>query len=121
MPRKKRHQFKFDEDSVNVLLQEIYDDSRNLKAKIVSLFNKWEKMAQEGGEVAAIGDSIVKLIGAEAKNQDQKIMLLRYLKEVVFIDKKDDEGSSSNEEVSADERNQLLKMVGDELKKNTRV
>jgi len=85
--RPKRKKLKFNEESVNDLLQEIYNDSHNLKAKITRLFTKWETKIKENGEVAAIGDQIVKLIAAEAKNQDQKIMLLRYLKEVVFDNK----------------------------------
>jgi hypothetical protein len=120
MPRKQRHQFKFDENSVNKLLQEIYDDSRNLKSKITTLYNKWNQFATDGGEVAAVGDQIVKLIMAEAKNQDQKIMLLKYLKEVVFMDKKDND-SNEKKEVSDDQRNQLLKMVDEEMKKKNRV
>ena len=87
MPRPQRKRLKFDEESVNKLLQEIYDESHNIKAKITRLFTKWEIKVKEGGEIQAIGDQIVKLIAAEAKNQDQKIMLLKYLKEVVFENK----------------------------------
>jgi len=121
MARPKRKKLEFTEDSVNKLLQEIYEDSHNQKAKITRLFNKWETKVKENGEVAAIGDQIVKLIAAEAKNVDQKIMLLRYLKEVVF-DKKDggtgSNGSVQNEqqgEVSTDRRNELLDFVQKEL------
>jgi|AntRauTorcE11898_2_1112593.scaffolds.fasta_scaffold02428_2 hypothetical protein len=110
MPRKKRHKFKFDQDSVNLLLQECYDDSRNTKAKIVALFNKWEQHATEGGEIAAIGDQIAKLLGAEAKNLDQKIVILRYLKEVVFENEK---MQNNKTEVGDEVRNSLIKMVRD--------
>lgn len=125
MARPKRKQLKFDEDSVNKLLQEIYDESHNIKAKITRLFTKWENKVKESGEVAAIGDQIVKLIAAEAKNQDQKIMLLRYLKEVVF--EKGGSGASSGNngtgevtaaqggEVTTDRRNELLTFVKEEL------
>lgn len=123
MARPKRKKLEFTEDSVNKLLQEIYEDSHNQKAKITRLFNKWETKVKENGEVAAIGDQIVKLIAAEAKNVDQKIMLLRYLKEVVF-DKKDGGGISggnvSAEEkgtVTTDRRNELLNFVQEELEK----
>ena len=129
MPRPKRKQLKFDEDSVNKLLQEIYDESHNQKAKITRLFTKWETKIKETGEVAAIGDQIVKLISAEAKNQDQKIMLLRYLKEVVF-DKKGEGGvttpsgqsqsADENGSVSTDRRNELLTFVKDEIEKKTK-
>ena len=118
--RPKRKKLKFNEESVNDLLQEIYNDSHNLKAKITRLFTKWETKIKESGEVAAIGDQIVKLIAAEAKNQDQKIMLLRYLKEVVF-DNKSNKIVGTNvpieekDNVGTDRRNELLNFVQEEL------
>ena len=115
MPRKKRTRLKFDEESVNKLLQEIYDDTHNIRAKITRLFNKWETFAQQGGEIAAIGDQIIKLINAEAKNQDQKIALLKYLKEVVFAEKK--EGEVENKTVNDEDRNNLIEMVRKEITK----
>jgi len=122
--RPTRKKLKFDEDSVNKLLQEIYDDSHNQRAKIVRLFTKWETKIKENGEVQAIGDQIVKLIAAEAKNVDQKIMLLKYLKEVVFDNKVGGISSNNNKEpqeetgvVSSDRRNELLNFVADELEK----
>lgn len=125
--RQQRKKLKFDEDSVNGLLQEIYNESHNIKAKITRLFTKWEIKVKENSEVAAIGDQIVKLIAAEAKNQDQKIMLLRYLKEVVFDNKignnnynksKTDENGISD--VTTDRRNELLKIVEEELEKKSK-
>jgi len=120
--RPTRKKLKFDEESVNKLLQEIYDESCNVKAKITRLFTKWELKVKEGGEIQAIGDQIVKLIAAEAKNQDQKIMLLKYLKEVVFdnkigttFNKNDNQEEKGN--VTTDRRNELLNFVADELEK----
>lgn len=120
MPRPPRRRLKFDEESVNKLLQEIYDESHNIKAKLARLFTKWENKVKEGGEIAAIGDQIVKLIAAEAKNQDQKIMLLRYLKEVVFEDKSTNTSSDKKTDekaVSTDRRNELLDFVQKEVEK----
>jgi len=120
MARPIRKRLKFDEDSVNKLLQEIYDDSHNQKAKIARLFSKWEIKIKENSEVAAIGDQIVKLIAAEAKNVDQKIMILRYLKEVVFEDNKPGNNSSKSDEektLTAERKNELLKMVEDSFEK----
>ena len=125
MARPKRKRLEFTEDSVNELLQEIYIDSHNQKAKINRLFTKWETKVKENGEVAAIGDQIVKLIAAEAKNVDQKIMLLRYLKEVVY-DKRDGgaiqggtvkAGMDEEGNVNTDRRNQLLNFVADEAER----
>lgn len=127
MPRPQRKRLKFDEESVNKLLQEIYDESHNIKAKITRLFTKWEIRVKEGGDIAAIGDQIVKLIAAEAKNQEQKIMLLKYLKEVVFDNKtmggESNTGKSSEdgESVSSDRRNELLNMVQEELERKEKL
>ena len=126
--RPTRKKLRFDEESVNDLLQEIYNDSHNIRAKIARLFTKWEQKVKEGGEIAAIGDQIVKLITAEAKNQDQKIMLLKYLKEVVFNDKsptksgnKDDGDESESENPSKDRRNELIGIVQKELEKKNKL
>jgi len=125
MPRPIRKRLTFDEESVNKLLQEIYDETHNIKAKLNRLFTKWEQKVKEGGEIAAIGDQIVKLIAAEAKNQDQKIMLLKYLKEVVFDEKSTNAQPISNKKVKEDEgvittddRNSLIEMVQKEIEKN---
>jgi len=126
MPRPQRKRLEFNEDSVNKLLQEIYDESHNIKAKITRLFTKWELKVKEGGEIQAIGDQIVKLIAAEAKNQDQKIMLLKYLKEVVFENKDGGSTGFGNQqkgkqdekgEVTTDRKNELLDMVQREVEK----
>lgn len=116
-----RKRIKFDENSLNDLMQELYDDSHNIKAKITRLFTKWEIKVKEGGEIAAIGDQIIKLIAAEAKNQDQKIMLLKYLKDIVS-EKNGTSGKTSNVndheetgEVSSDDRNALIRMVKEEI------
>ena len=120
MPRPTRKKIKFDEESVNELLQEIYNDSHNIRAKITRLFTKWESKVKEEGNIAAIGEQIVKLIQAEAKNQDQKIMLLKYLKEVVFEKEKSTKKSDKSDgdgEISPERRQDLIKMVEAELEK----
>ena len=125
MARPVRRRIKFDEESVNDLLQEIYNDSHSIKAKITRLFTKWELKVKENSEVAAIGDQIVKLIMAEAKNQDQKIMLLKYLKEVVYDTKstnpngmpKSDEGDGT---MTTARRNELMQMVEESIEKKER-
>ena len=121
MPRPTRKRLCFNEESVNKLLQEIYDESHNIKAKITRLFTKWEMKVKEGGEIQAIGDQIVKLIAAEAKNQDQKIMLLEYLKEVVFENKSggsiETSKTEENGSMTTDRRNELLNFVQNEIER----
>jgi hypothetical protein len=125
-----RKKLTFDEESANKLFQEIYNESFNIKAKITRLFTKWELKVKEGGEIQAIGDQIVKLIAAEAKNQDQKLMLLKFLKEVVFDNTvkagnavgglNGGTAKSSSEEsgdISAERRMELLNMVSEHFEK----
>ncbi len=118
MARPNRTKLKFDEASVNTLLMEIYNESFNLKAKTSRLYTNWESRIKENGEIAAFGDQIIKIIAAEHKNQDQKIVLLRYLKEVVFdkiaVSKND---AKDVESVNSDGRNNILSMVAKELEK----
>lgn len=115
MPRKKRTKLEFTPEGVNTYMQELYDDSFTLKSKIDVLFRKWEVKVKEGGEIAAIGDSIVKLIAAMAKNQDQRIMILKYLKEIVFVDgkKEGDDGSGAD---SAENREAIIKLAQESMK-----
>lgn len=121
MARPKRKQLKFNEESVNKLLQEIYDESHNNKAVITRLFNKWEVKIKEPGEIQAIGDQVIKLIGAQAKNQEQKIMILKYLKEVVF-DKKvngivPSVDSGDKKELDSERQSELLDLAANNYKK----
>lgn len=118
MPRPKRKKIEFTESSLNELLQEIYDDTHNIKAKISRLFNKWEIKVKDNGEIAAIGEQIIKLINLEAKNQDQKITLLKYLKDVVYKDGIKTKDDDEKEELSANDRSDLLRMVREEMKAN---
>jgi len=118
MPRIKRKQIKFDEESANNLLQEIYNDSHNIRAKITMLFRKWEKYIDDESKIAVLGEQIVKLIQAEAKNQDQKILLLKFLKEVAYKDvsnKENGQDDSTSGVISNERRNALLNLVKNEL------
>jgi hypothetical protein len=121
MPRPTRKKMQLDQASIEKLLQEIYDDTHNIKANIRRLFIKWESKVKENGEVAALGDQIIKLINAEAKNQDQKILLLKFLKDVVFpatnsLPSKT-ENNDDSETITPAKRNELIQMVKDELEK----
>jgi len=118
MPRIKRKQIKFDEESANNLLQEIYNDSHNIRAKITMLFRKWERYVNDETKIAVLGEQIVKLIQAEAKNQDQKLLLLKFLKEVAYKDvptKDSGQEDTTSGSISNERRNALLNLVKSEL------
>jgi hypothetical protein len=115
MPRKKRQKIKFTEESVNDYMQEIYDESFKLNSKINMLFAKWEAKVKEGGEIAAMGDTIVKVITAMAKNQEQKIAILKILKDIVFVDSKVEGGSNKDEKINQTELQALADKAIKEL------
>ncbi len=117
--RPRRKKLKFTEDSVNELLQEIYNDSHIIRARIIRLFNKWEAHVNEGGEVAAIGDQIVKLIVEEGKTQDKKINLLKILREIVFRDmKKNEDNKTIEDNISDERRTELYDIIEHTLNKS---
>lgn len=119
-----RVRIKFDEETLNKLFNEVYNESHNIKAKIVRLFNKWEVRVKEGGEIAAIGDQIVKLLAAETKNQDQKLTLLKMLADVIYVNNNSNNSKAptkkeSNvpeqvevkQDVSKERKNELLRLA----------
>lgn len=115
MARPKRKKLKFTEASANELLQEIYDDNHNIAAKIKRMFTKWNNNVKEAGEIAAIGESIIKLIQVESKNQDQKLMILKYLMDMVKEDKKNDPNENKSE--NSFNRDDILRMMEKEYHK----
>lgn len=135
MARPLRNKIEFTEESMNDFLQEIYEDSHRTRSKITRLYTKWETKVKEEGNIAAFGDQVVKLITAEIKNQDQKIMLLKYLKDIVFEKKKEEfdkekiekelnrikssdvPDENENSDMSDERRNELMEMVHEQLLK----
>lgn len=118
MPRKKRKKIEFTVDSVNDYMQEVYDDSFKMNSKINILFAKWESKVKEGGEIAAMGDQIVKLIAAMGKNQEHKIAILKILKDIVFVDKNSDTNNDGGEKTSQQEIAKLAEAAIEELKRD---
>ena len=107
-PIRKKLQFG-NEESLNGFLQEIYNESHNIRAQVITLFNQWNSKAKENGEIAVIGDKIAKLLALLSKNQDQKIMLLKHLKDSIYIDKKGDSKDieQNKSEISTNEKDDL--------------
>lgn len=116
--RPKRKKIKFTEDSVNDLLQEIYNDTHIIRTRIVRILTKWEAKIKENGEIAAMGDQIIKLISEEGKSQDKKIALLKILREIVYTNKDDTKSSDdSKDEISDSRRDELYDMVENAINK----
>jgi len=118
MPRPQKKKIKFTEESVNELFQEYYNDTLTVRSEIKALFAKWNKFVNEGGEIAAIGKDITALLGIELKNQEQKLLLLKYLKEIVFNSEKKSKDSDKNEEINHDEKSEIIRMVKQSMQKD---
>lgn len=122
MPRAKRKQIKFTEDSLNELYQELYNDTHNFKAEVRAILVKWTPYIKDEGNVAGMGKDIVNLMNAIARTNDQKIILVKILKDIVFAKKGIlDQGGNSNdnpEQITlSDEAKKELMRMADEARK----
>lgn len=122
MPRAKRKQIKFTEDSLNELYQELYNDTHNFKAEVRTILAKWSPYIKDEGNVAGMGKDIVNLMNAIARTNDQKIILVKILKDIVFAKKGIlDQGNNSNdnpEQITlTDEAKKELMRMADEARK----
>lgn len=121
MARIKRKSIELNEKSVKDLMQETYNDAHQIRSTIVALFNVWNSKVKEQGEIAATGKEIVSLINALARNQDQKIALMKVLSDIVFVKDKSNSGnnnnsksqatSDDNETLSEEAKNNLRKLI----------
>lgn len=114
MARIKRKRIKFTEESLNELYQEVYNDTFNFKAKIESLISKWSIHIKDEGNIAALGKEIVALMNGIGKTNDQKIVLLKILKDIVYnkdgkqAESKDNDGQAS---ISDEAKEELMRMA----------
>lgn len=95
MPRLTRKRIELNEQSVKDLMQETYNDAHQIRSTLIALFNNWNAKVKEQHDVAGIGKEIVALMNSLARNQDQKIALMKVLTEIVF---KTDKGSNATKQ-----------------------
>lgn len=123
MPRITRKKIKFTEESINELMQEIYNDNMNIRSNIIRIRNTWERKIKDPGEIIAMGKSIIDLINAEMKNNDQKLMLMKHIMTAVSDTKngkKNGENGDVDEvkrEITPERRNELYGVI-EEYKKS---
>ena len=120
MPRIRRKRIELNETSLKELMQETYNDAHQIRSTIVALFNNWNSKVKELGEVAATGKEIVSLINALARNQDQKITLMKVLSDIIYKNNNNSApaggqakttGESDQETLSEEAKNSLRKMI----------
>ncbi len=97
MPRPQRKRIEINADSVKDLMQETYNDAHQIKSTIIGLFNVWNAKVKEQHDIAGIGKEIIGLVNSLARNQDQKIMLLKVLSDIVFKSDKANNASKAND------------------------
>lgn len=122
MPRSKRKQIKFTEDSLNDLYQELYNDTHNFKAEVRVILAKWSPYIKDEGNVAGMGKDIVNLMNAIARTNDQKIILVKILKDIVFakkgiIDQSNNSNDNSEQVTLSDDAKKELMRMADEARK----
>lgn len=121
MARVKRKAIKFTEESLNELYQELYNDTHNYKAQVTAILARWSPLIKDEGNIAAMGKDIVNLMNAIARTNDQKIVLVKILKDIVFAKKGmgDSEPSNSDGEqiTLSDEAKMELMRMADEARK----
>lgn len=127
MPRIKRQRMEINEDTLKVLLQETYNDAHQIRSTVVALFNKWNVMVNEAGEVAANGKQIIDLLELLTKNQNQKIVLMKTLNEILSKKAANEIAATATgfqkpkdgEQVTiSDERKDALKAMIDQARKD---
>lgn len=104
-----------DENSLNDLIQEIYNDAHQIRSSIVALFNKWNHLAKEQGEIAAFGKEVVSLINSLARNQDQKIAMAKILSDILY--KKNTTSGEESKKKQTDDDNDLSETAKADLRK----
>lgn len=106
-----------DETTLKALMQETYNDAHQIRSTVIALFNNWNSKIKEQGEIAATGKEVVALINALARNQDQKITLMKVLSDILYNKNKTTTGSDQSKsstpqnELSEDAKSQLRKMI----------
>lgn len=123
MARLKRKDVKFTEEFLNEYSQEVYNDHHNYRAMIQAILSKWGPYIKDEGNVAAMGKDIVNLMNALARTNDQKLVLLKILKDIVFAKKEMGEADSKKSDgdqitLSEESKNELMRLADEARKKS---
>jgi hypothetical protein len=117
MARIKRKKMDIDENTFKGLMQETYNDAHQIRSTIIALFNNWNAKIKEQGEIAATGKEVVSLINALARNQDQKLTLMKVLSDILYTKNKSNSSTDQSktpageDDLSEDAKSSILKMI----------
>ncbi len=83
MSKVAKKKIKFDEESLNNICQEIYNDQFNHRARLSLLFKEWGSKAKTIEDINIIGAQILKILDLEGKNIEQKLGIGKLIKDVI--------------------------------------
>lgn len=119
MPRNTRKKIEFTEDSSKDLLQEIYNETCDLKAKAIAAYNKQFVQAEDVSEIAMIGKITTEYLKIAEQALEKKLSVARMLKEIVFKDKANvDNGSGKAIKLTEDDKKAFYSAVKEYQNKN---
>jgi len=135
-PQKKKLQLN-NEETVNKILQEIYNENLELKSSIRKLYVKWERYVISETEVGAIGKNIYDILNLLQRHHTTKLDILKFMRDYNLdsnkitlgydklqvekdnIEGKSEDASQGNEVMSAARKSELRKMVEDANKRKS--
>lgn len=100
--RRANKKISLSEESLLVIINECDKDIKELKNETKMVYDEWKRKANEIGEIAVIGDKLVKLLDIRDKNIDKKLKLVVQLNTIIEQNRKhtiteNDEDDISNE------------------------
>lgn len=117
-PIKKR--ISIDEQSLNILIDEIYNENKDLGIKLTTLSNKWETtIGKDVPNMVALGDQAIKIIQQKIMVHDKKIGIARLIKDSIIQNNRieqskgagEADGEGESKELSADRQSQLRQLL----------
>lgn len=78
-----RKKITIDEDTLQRILDECYQETNDLKTEISNIYTVWNTKIVEIGEIAAVGKDVVKLLDQRDKVIDKKLKIAQQIHAVL--------------------------------------
>lgn len=115
--RGRKSKITIDENGLEKLLDECYNETNNLKSEISNLFNIWNNKVVEINEIAVVGKEVVKLLDQRDKIIDKKLKIAQQIHNIISeknkLNKieKDSEGNNSSVELPSEINLKINEMI----------
>ena len=81
--RGRKQKITIDEESLERILDECYNETNDLKTEINNIYTIWNTKVVEIGEIAAVGKDIVKLLDQRDKVIDKKLRVAQQIHNII--------------------------------------